>query len=84
MPAPLRKYREEELKALRGDGKGELKFGDRVYDYALYNDLGHPGKGSQFARPILGGSIEYPYPRRGRTSRPPSRSGQIIRRSKTT
>ncbi|XP_022720104.1 linoleate 9S-lipoxygenase 6-like [Durio zibethinus] len=73
-PAPLRKYREQELKALRGDGTGELKLGDRVYDYAVYNDLGNPDKGSEQVRPILGGSAQYPYPRRGRTSRPPSRS----------
>ncbi|XVE89674.1 hypothetical protein DITRI_Ditri20bG0014900 [Diplodiscus trichospermus] len=73
-PAPLRKYREEELQALRGDGTGELKEGDRVYDYALYNDLGDPDKGPEYVRPILGGSTEHPYPRRGRTSRPPSRT----------
>ncbi|XVF41916.1 hypothetical protein PTKIN_Ptkin01aG0319300 [Pterospermum kingtungense] len=74
MPAPLRKYRKEELEASRGDGKRKLKFGDRVYDYALYNDLGDPDRSSELARPILGGSSEHPYPRRGRTSRPPSRS----------
>ncbi|KAA3468686.1 linoleate 9S-lipoxygenase 6-like [Gossypium australe] len=74
MPAALRKYREEELKALRGDGTGELKTGDRVYDYALYNDLGDPDNGADLARPVLGGSAQYPYPRRGRTSRPPSKT----------
>ena len=67
-------YREDELKTLRGFGEGELKFGDRVYDYATYNDLGKPSS-SQLKRPILGGSAEYPYPRRGRTGRPPSKSG---------
>ncbi|OMO99199.1 Lipoxygenase [Corchorus olitorius] len=74
-PKGLRKYREEELRALRGNGKDEeLKEWDRVYDYALYNDLGDPDKSLALHRPVLGGSTMFPYPRRGRTSRKSSKT----------
>ncbi|RVX16942.1 Linoleate 13S-lipoxygenase 3-1, chloroplastic [Vitis vinifera] len=70
-PAGLRALREQELRDLRGDGKGVRKLSDRIYDYDVYNDLGNPDNGINSARPMLGGE-KIPFPRRCRTGRPPS------------
>ncbi|CAA0832500.1 Lipoxygenase 2- chloroplastic [Striga hermonthica] len=68
-PSGLVRYRKNELTHLRGDGQGERKKSDRIYDYDVYNDLGDPDADDDLARPILGGP-QHPYPRRGRTGRP--------------
>ena len=73
-PEGLKELRQRELKNLRGDGSGVRKLSDRIYDYALYNDLGNPDKGIGLARPTLGGN-KIPYPRRCRTGRPPTDTG---------
>ncbi|MCO5606735.1 hypothetical protein L7F22_060925 [Adiantum nelumboides] len=69
-PSGLVDLRYSELEQLRGDGKGERLRSHRVYDYDVYNDLGDPDKDVELhSRPILGGSKEFPYPRRCRTGR---------------
>ncbi|KAH7433815.1 hypothetical protein KP509_07G087700 [Ceratopteris richardii] len=66
-PKGLEKLRKEELANLRGNGTGERKSGERIYDYALYDNLGNPDLSADLARPVLGGSKSLPYPRRCRT-----------------
>lgn len=78
-PAALQTLRAEELESLRGDGTGERRKWERIYDYDLYNDLGDPDRGPGYARTVLGGSEDRPYPRRGRTGRPPSDAGMRLR-----
>ncbi|PKI61088.1 hypothetical protein CRG98_018533 [Punica granatum] len=68
-PDGLRRLREEELKVLRGNGQGERKTYERIYDYDVYNDVGDPDSSSDKKRPVLGGK-KFPYPRRCRTGRP--------------
>ncbi|CAN6696643.1 unnamed protein product [Malus baccata var. baccata] len=69
-PSGLVRLREEELLTLRGNGQGERKSFERIYDYDVYNDLGDPDKNLRLQRPVLGGK-EFPHPRRCRTGRPP-------------
>ncbi|KAK7243381.1 hypothetical protein RIF29_38176 [Crotalaria pallida] len=68
-PSGLRRLREEELVQLRGNGEGERKSSERIYDYDVYNDLGDPDTNIALTRPVLGGSKQRPYPRRCRTGR---------------
>ncbi|TVU32922.1 hypothetical protein EJB05_24687 [Eragrostis curvula] len=68
-PKALEALRKKDLETLRGDGAGERKNFERVYDYDVYNDLGDPDKNPAHQRPVLGGSAQYPYPRRCRTGR---------------
>ncbi|MCO5595620.1 hypothetical protein L7F22_049665 [Adiantum nelumboides] len=69
-PKALFRLREADLEALQGDGKGQRVYGQRIYDYDFYNDISNPDQDEDLRRPILGGSPEYPYPRRCRTGRP--------------
>jgi len=82
-PEALKELREKELQALRGDGTGERKPSDRIYDYAVYNDLGSPDEDPKLERPNLGGNEEYPFPRRMRTGRPPAKCNPKYETRKT-
>ncbi|KAL2328834.1 hypothetical protein Fmac_022261 [Flemingia macrophylla] len=67
-PEGVERLRKEELEHLRGNGVGERKSYERIYDYDVYNDLGDPDSSDALKRPVLGGS-QHPYPRRCRTGR---------------
>ncbi|KAJ0477028.1 Lipoxygenase 2 [Helianthus annuus] len=67
-PVGLKSLREKDLESLRGNGEGERKPFERIYDYDVYNDIGDPESSSDLARPVLGGKT-HPYPRRCRTGR---------------
>uniref|UniRef100_A0A0D6QT47 Lipoxygenase n=1 Tax=Araucaria cunninghamii TaxID=56994 RepID=A0A0D6QT47_ARACU len=73
-PVGLRRLRELDLVEKRGDGTGERKVPDRIYDYDVYNDIGEPDKDPELRREVLGGSKDFPYPRRCRTGRPPTKT----------
>ncbi|KAL3835670.1 hypothetical protein ACJIZ3_010406 [Penstemon smallii] len=71
-PAGIKDLRREDLLSLRGNRKEERKLHERVYDYDIYNDLGNPDKSDDLVRKVLG-TEEWPYPRRCRTGRPPTK-----------
>ena len=73
-PRGLRKLREEELGIFQGNGQGERRSFERVYDYDMYNDLGDPDTSVDLKRPVLSGK-EHPYPRCCRTGRPQCDTG---------
>ncbi|WCJ18986.1 lipoxygenase 2 [Euphorbia peplus] len=75
-PNGLKRLRKKELENLRGNGKGERKNSDRIYDYDTYNDLGDPDSDIDLKRPVLGGN-QFPYPRRCKTGRAPSKTDAL-------
>ncbi|KAH9327971.1 hypothetical protein KI387_000079, partial [Taxus chinensis] len=75
-PVGLVSWRRRELVRLKGDGTGKRETWDRVYDYDVYNDLGDPDNDKNLQRTVLGGSQEFPYPRRCRTGRQRTKTSQ--------
>lgn len=72
-PAGIRDLRCEDLISLRGNKKQERKLHERIYDFDIYNDLGNPDKSKDLVRPVFG-TKEWPYPRRCRTGRKPTKT----------
>ncbi|CAL0304190.1 unnamed protein product [Lupinus luteus] len=72
----LKRIRGEKLIELRGNGEGERKKFERIYDYDVYNDIGDPDSNIDLKRPVLGGE-QNPYPRRCRTGRPRSKTDPL-------
>lgn len=88
-PAALAPYREGDLAVLRGDyvaldapdvvPQPPFRSHDRVYSYDVYNDLAGPKDATQpRTRPTLGGEGQIPYPRRLRTGRAVTPSGEEV------
>ncbi|KAK4727905.1 hypothetical protein R3W88_032822 [Solanum pinnatisectum] len=75
-PSGVKRLRERELVTLRGDGFGERKKYERIYDYDVYNDIGDPDGNNNGKRPVLGGK-QLPYPRRCRTGRSRSKKDPL-------
>ncbi|XP_049347221.1 LOW QUALITY PROTEIN: linoleate 13S-lipoxygenase 2-1, chloroplastic-like [Solanum verrucosum] len=75
-PSGVKRLRERELVTLRGDGFGERKKYERIYDYDVYNDIGDPNVNDNGKRPVLGGK-QLPYPRRCRTGRSRSKKDPL-------
>ncbi|KAJ9555505.1 hypothetical protein OSB04_010119 [Centaurea solstitialis] len=72
-PNGMKLLRTKDLESLRGNGEGERKSFERIYDYDVYNDVGSPDISESLLRPVLGGQ-EHPYPRRCRTGRAMSKA----------
>ncbi|KAH6557211.1 hypothetical protein KP509_1Z127900 [Ceratopteris richardii] len=72
-PPGLIDLRERNKASLRGKGTGTRKPWESVYDYDVYNDIGNPDKSIELSRPTIGGSRAFPYPRRCRTGRLPTK-----------
>ncbi|XP_062232947.1 lipoxygenase 2.1, chloroplastic-like [Phragmites australis] len=75
-PRGVERLRKSELQAIRGNGYGERRKSERIYDYDVYNDLGDPDHDLDTKRPVLGGK-EHPYPRRCRTGRHRSKTDPL-------